>query len=95
MKTTIQRIAAIAVLALPLAAGAAPNEALSKQCADGLAKANEEMSFAKAHGFSGGVNFTKAATLLTGAKIQQQFDKYPNCIDKVERARAYIRQSQQ
>lgn len=28
-----------------------------------------------------------------GAKIQRQFEKYPNCVDKAKRARHYIRQA--
>jgi hypothetical protein len=94
MKRTLHLLAACLVLALPAAAGAVPNEDLASQCADGLEKANAELDFARAKGFSGTVNFAKAATLLTGAKIQEQFEKYPNCIDKVDRARAYIRMSQ-
>jgi hypothetical protein len=40
------------------------------------------------------VDWTKAASLLSAASIQQEFGKYPNCVDKVRRARYYIEQSQ-
>ena len=56
--------------------------------------AHVELHFAKAKGFSGTVDWTKAASLLSAASIQQEFGKYPNCVDKVRRARYYIEQSQ-
>lgn len=66
----------------------------AKQCQRGLKEANKELDFAKAKGFSGTVEYTKAATLLTGAAIQYEFGKYPNCINKVQRARQFIKNSQ-
>jgi hypothetical protein len=60
-------------------------------CAEGLDTAFAELDQAKSKGLSGAVAITKATSLLTAAKIQQQFEKYPNCIDKVNRARRYIR----
>ncbi|WP_321325906.1 hypothetical protein [Thiomicrorhabdus sp.] len=71
-----------------------PNSSLAKQCSDGLNIAYQELDYAKTKGFSGTVEYTKAASLLGAAKIQKEFGKYPNCIDKVERARAYIKASQ-
>ena len=71
-----------------------PSSASARQCQQGLEIANKELNFAKAKGFSGTVEFTKAATLLTGAAIQYKFGKYPNCIDKVKRARRFIKRSQ-
>ena len=46
-----------------------------------------------ANKYGGTWEITKAATLLTGARIQSGFGKYPNCVDKVRRARAYIARS--
>lgn len=71
-----------------------PSSASARQCQHGLKIANKELNFAKAKGFSGTVEYTKAATLLTGASIQYEFGKYPNCIDKVKRARKFIKNSQ-
>ena len=71
-----------------------PSSRLARQCQDGLKIANKELDFAKAKGFSGTVEYSKAATLLTGAAIQYEFGKYPNCINKVERARRFIKNSQ-
>ena len=84
------------ILSLFLIAGCQtnPSSPAAKQCQYLLKKAEQELSFAKAKGFSGTVEYTKAATLITGANIQYEFGKYPNCIDKVKRARRYIRNSQ-
>lgn len=71
-----------------------PSSKSARQCQHGLKLANKELNFAKTQGFSGTVEYTKAATLLTGASIQYEFGKYPNCIDKVKRARRFIKNSQ-
>ena len=85
-----------AVLTLLLAAGCQTNPAspAAKQCYYLLKKAEKELSIAKAKGFSGTVEVTKAATLITGASIQYEFGKYPNCIDKAKRARKFIKRAQ-
>jgi hypothetical protein len=83
-------------LLLVVTAGCAgnPNSSLARQCENGLDVAYKELDFAKANGFGGTVEYSKAASLLGAAKIQSEFGKYPNCIDKVQRARAYIVKSQ-
>ncbi len=68
--------------------------ALAEHCKSGLKVAYQELDFAKAKGFNGTVDWTKAASLLSAASIQQEFRKYPNCVDKVRRAHYYIEQSQ-
>ena len=70
-----------------------PKRGQGVACANGLKSANRELQVAQVKGFGGTVAYGKAATLLAAAKVQQQFDKYPNCIEKVNRARAFIRQS--
>ena len=67
---------------------------LARQCADGLDTAYKELDFAEAKGFGGTVDWTKAASLLSAASVQNEFGKYPNCVDKVRRARYYIEKSQ-
>ena len=62
-------------------------------CEGGLRRAYHELNAAKAKGLGGTWEVTKAATLLAGAKIQSEFGKYPNCIEKVRRARAFIARS--
>ncbi|WP_426417223.1 hypothetical protein [Aestuariirhabdus sp. LZHN29] len=85
-------ITALSALILSGCAGHG-NQQLSSQCASGLDTAYAELDFAQSKGFDGTVAWGKAAGLLTAAKVQQQFEKYPNCIDKVERARYYVQQS--
>ena len=71
-----------------------PSSESARQCWEGIKLAKQELNFAKAQGFSGTVEYTKAATLITGASIQYEFGKYPNCISKVKRARQFIKNSQ-
>ncbi len=56
-------------------------------------RAWKELDLAKAEGFAGTVSYSKALTLLTGAKTQQQFEAYEGCTSKAEKARFYIRES--
>ena len=72
-----------------------PNSSLAKQCDAGLSVAYKELDYAKTKGFGGTMEYTKAASLLGAAKVQSEFGKYPNCIDKGNRARAYIKKSRQ
>lgn len=90
------RIAAVGIVAGAIAAcpGQPRDPELAEQCESGLKAAYQELDFAKAKGFDGSVDWTKAASLLSAASIQQEFGKYPNCVDKVRRARYYIEQSQ-
>ena len=74
--------------------GATKDLELARQCSDGLDTAYKELDFAKAKGFGGTVDWTKAASLLSAASVQKEFAKYPNCVDKVRRARYYIEKSQ-
>ena len=63
------------ILSLFLIAGCQTNPSSpgAHQCKFLLKKAEQELDFAKAKGFSGTVEFTKAATLITGANIQYEF----------------------
>jgi hypothetical protein len=66
---------------------------LAAECENGLKAASRELDLAKAKGFGGTVEFSKAATLLAGAKVQSEFHKWPNCVDKVRRARRFLAKS--
>jgi hypothetical protein len=90
-------VVTVLTLYLAVTAGCAgnPNSALATQCENGLDVAYKELDLAKAKGFGGTVEYSKAASLLGAAKIQSEFGKYPNCIDKVHRARAYIAKSRE
>ena len=94
--TTIAKIAAVFGLlaALTACAGSPDDIALARQCENGLKTAYQELDFAKAKGFGGSVDWSKAAGLLSAASIQNEFGKYPNCVNKVKRARHYIEKSQ-
>jgi len=70
-----------------------PTSSLARQCDKGLNIAFKELDLASARGVGGTWEYTKASGLLTAAKIQYEFGKYPNCIDKVKRARVFIKQS--
>ncbi len=82
-------LAALALL-LAVACTGNPGGPLAQECSSGLSAASSELRSAKADGFGGTVDWTKAASLLTAAKVQYEFEHYPNCIDKVKRARVYI-----
>lgn len=80
-------------LFLLAACAANPNSAAAQQCSGDLSIAYSELDISKANGFDGTVSYVKAASLLTAAKVQEEFGRYPNCIEKVKRARAFIAKS--
>jgi hypothetical protein len=95
LKTSARIAAVIGVFAAVTAcSGAAENSGIAQQCENGLKAGYKELDFANAKGFGGSVDWTKAAGLLSAASIQNEFGKYPNCVNKVKRARYYIEQSQ-
>jgi len=90
MKTWI----VLPVLALGLTlAGCAGKTQNRDGCAHQLDAAWQELDLAKAEGFAGTVSYSKALSLITAAKTQQQFEAYDGCLKKAERARYYIRES--
>ncbi|MGG2397059.1 hypothetical protein ACJRW5_08935 [Pseudomonas sp. SH1-B] len=80
------------LLAVALA-GCAGKTHYRETCANQLDAAWKELSIAEAEGFAGTVSYSKALSLLTAAKTQQQFEVYEGCTSKAERARFYIRES--
>ena len=84
-------------ICLPLLAvaltGCAGKTVYRDTCANQLDAAWKELSIAEAEGFAGTVSYSKAHSLLTAAKTQQQFEAYEGCTSKAERARFYIRES--
>jgi hypothetical protein len=98
-KTNI-RVAAITsalTASLLLAAGCSgkANPGQAQACRNGLDKAWSELKAAEAAGFRGATDIVAASSLLTAAETQEKFGKYPNCINKVQRARTLIRQARQ
>jgi hypothetical protein len=84
---------------LPLLAvlitGCAGKTAYRESCGTQLDAAWHELDVAKAEGFAGTVSYSKALSLLTGAKTQQQFEAFEGCTTKAEKARFYIRESRE
>lgn len=84
-------------ICLPLIAlvltGCAGKTAYRDSCGTQLDAAWHELDLAKAEGFAGTVSYSKALSLLTGAKTQQQFEAFEGCTHKAEKARFYIRES--
>ncbi|WP_394558420.1 lipoprotein [Aquipseudomonas alcaligenes] len=79
--------------ALLVLSGCAAKTAYRDSCANQLDSAWHELDLAKAEGFAGTVSYSKAVTLLTGAKTSQQFEGYESCTKNAEKARFYIRES--
>lgn len=86
-----------ALICIPLVAlmlaGCAGKTAYRDSCANQLDSAWKELDLAKAEGFAGTVSYSKALSLLTAAKTQQQFEAYEGCSSKSEKARFYISES--
>jgi len=87
-------LTAIPVLAVTLAgcAGDRADRGLGPSCAAGLDAANSELGKAKAAGLADSVNWGKAASLISAAKIQQQFSEYQNCVVKTREAQRLLRE---
>lgn len=73
--------------------GCSARTAYRDSCGTQIDAAWHELDIAKAEGFAGTVSYSKALSLLTAAKTQQQFEKYEGCSEKAEKARFYIRES--
>jgi hypothetical protein len=67
---------------------------IAQECSDQLNLAEAELNKAKADGLGEAVSITKAASLLAAAAVQKQFEKYEGCVDKSQRARAFIADAQ-
>lgn len=93
-----QRVMAVCLLAglvaLSGCAGTPEGARPDVACKQGITTAYDELSFARSQGVSGTVAWTKAASLLASAKVLEQVEKYSQCIENVDKARFYIRQSQ-
>ena len=82
------------IIALLLAVAGCSGKTVNRDsCASQLDAAWHELDLAKAEGFAGTVSYSKALTLLTGAKTSQQFEGYESCTKNAEKARFYIRES--
>ena len=82
--------ATLMTLALAACAGDRADRGLGPSCASGLSAATKELKAAKAAGFSDSLEWTKAASLISAAKVQEQFGEYQNCVQKTRNARRFI-----
>lgn len=80
-------------LGLLALSGCSGKTAYRSSCASQLDAAWRELDLAKADGFAGTVSYSKALTLLSGAKTSQQFEGYKSCSRNAQKARFYIRES--
>jgi len=79
------------ILLAMVACAGKPTGASAQMCSDRLAATEQAFNAAEWGSSAGNIlNQTRAASLLGAAKIQREFGRYPNCIDKVQRARYYI-----
>jgi hypothetical protein len=85
-------VLALTTALLAACTGDPADRGLGPRCAAGLDAGYAELKAAELNGFSGSVTWSKAASLLGAAKIQQQFEEYQNCTIKVDRARRYLRE---
>jgi len=96
MPTALSRTLLFLAVCLTLAACSGRNlgTPVADECNEGLRIANQELEDAKVKGFSGSVQWIKAANLLAAAGIQQSLERFESCADKVRRARLYIKDAQ-
>jgi outer membrane murein-binding lipoprotein Lpp len=89
------RIAGFTVLGLLLAgcAGKIATEQ-GQACARELRVANDELENARVKGLAGSIQWIKAANLLAAANARMQVEKFESCLDRVRRARIYIREAE-
>nr|WP_202944195.1 hypothetical protein [Cellvibrio japonicus] len=74
-------------------AGCAGKTQFREACAQEVDAAWSELSIAEAEGFSGTVSYTKALSLITGARTMQTVENFDNCFNQAKQARFYIRES--
>ncbi len=86
---------ALVVVSLVLAGcSGQPTQRKDVSCQRAIDSAYQALNYAKTKGFDGTVSYTKAGSLLAAAKVQRQVEEYDGCLGNVEKARFYIRQSQ-
>lgn len=68
---------------------------LAYRCNSNISTVSAELEKAKKDGYSHSISWSRAASLIAAAKIQQQTEEFPNCINKAAQARYYINRSLQ
>lgn len=80
----------LSIVLLTSCSGDRADRGLGPSCAAGLDAANRDLGAAKAAGLADSVNWGKAASLISAAKVQQQFSEYQNCVVKTKEARRLL-----
>ena len=83
-------VAVLGAVALAACTGERSERALGPQCRYEVDTGGRELEYARAQGLSESVAWTKAASLLAAAKVQEQFEEYQNCLIKAREARQYL-----
>lgn len=87
------RTLAIALLSTSLIACGAVQTKYRDLCAAMLSQAWDELELAKAKGFAGTVSYTKASSILAGAKVMQTIEEFDDCVEQGDKALFYIQES--
>ncbi len=91
MKPRFVQIAQLAAFCLVLAACGEPGEVSYRPaCEQGLEEGFAALGRAEARGLKGSADWTRAASLLSAARVQKEFGEYQNCTAKVGRAEVYL-----
>jgi len=87
------RLRPVLVIPVVLLAGCANwlNPDLEHTCARKLKAAGQELDAAREKGLAGRIEWVKAANLLSSAARRQRNGRYDACLDKIRRARQFIR----
>ena len=62
-------------------------------CAHGLENAYDDLNAAKDAGYQSSVSWSKAATMISSAKVKQSHQDFSGCVDDVKQANYLIEQS--
>ncbi len=91
MKPRFAALARFGALCLLFAACSEPGEASYRPaCEKGLEEGFAALGRAEARGLKGSADWTRAASLLSAAQVQNEFGEYQNCAAKVKTAEAYL-----
>lgn len=91
--THLTQVCCISISSALLLLSCATTPEFRSSCANESDAAWQELSIAKAKGFSGTVSYAKALSLLTAAKTMQTVENHDACYNNAKKAREYIRHS--
>ena len=94
-KSLFKLLAVTVTVTLISGCAAVHNTQLAYRCHENITSVSLELNNAKKDGFDQSSAWTRAAALLSAARINQQIEEFPNCINKSARARYYISRSQE